>query len=150
MAFTGCGENNSPTNVTPTQASFNLSVAPSPVTAIRCNPQCAADSGSATFAFSAGMTVTMQETAGIGATISAITLTGTAGGTTFEPLVFSAAEIVQLIGSNRISGLGSLSVPLNIVYSTPSGTANLAVSINVQLTDERNNQVTAAGQVNII
>ena len=96
------------------------------------------------------MTIVAQESGGIGANINVITLTGSVGGVTFTPLVFSSAEISQLVASNHVSGRGSLSVPLTIVYDTPSGTANLAVDINVQFTDDKNNQVTAAGHVNII
>jgi hypothetical protein len=150
-ASTACGGSSSPTaSTTVTQSSFTLSVVPSPITATRCSPQCSSDSGNTTFAFSATITITMQESAGIGANINMITLTGSSGSVTFTPLVFSAADVIQHGGSNHVNGRGSLSVPLTIVYNTPSGSANLAVGINVQLTDDRNNQVTATGQVNVI
>lgn len=147
--LTACDGSDSPAGPTPTQASFTISVLPSPITANRCNPQCPSQSSTGTFAFSAAMTITVQESAGIGANVNVITLTGSTGTVTFTPLVFSSADIIQLAGSTHVSGRGSLSVPLTIVYTTPSGTANLAVSINAQFTDDRNNQVTATGQVNI-
>jgi hypothetical protein len=149
-ALTACSEGSATTAPTPTQASFTVSVLPSPVTATRCNPGCASQSGGTTFAFAAAMTITVQESAGIGATINMITLTGSTGSVTFTPLVFSSAQITQLDGSNHVNSRGLLPVPLSIVYDTPSGTANLAVGINVQFTDDQNNQVTATGQVNVI
>ena len=149
-ALTACSGNDSPAAPAPTQASFSVSVLPSPITANRCNPKCPSQSSSTTFAFSAAMTIMVQESGGIGANINVITLTGSAGNVTFAPLIFSSAEISQLVASNHVSGHGSLSVPLSIVYDTPSGTANLAVDINVQFTDDKNNQVTATGHVNVI
>jgi hypothetical protein len=150
-AVTACGGNNSPTAATAvTQASFTVSVVPSPITATRCSPQCANQTGDATFAFSAVLTITLQESSGIGANINTVTLTASTGGVTFTPLVFSSADISQHAGGNHVNGHGSLSIPLNIVYNTPSGSANLGVGINVQLTDDRNNPVTAIGQVNVI
>jgi hypothetical protein len=96
------------------------------------------------------MTITLQESAGIGANISVMTLTASTGTATFTPLVFSATDISELAGGTHVSGRGALSVPLTIVYNTSSGSANLAVSINVQFTDDKNNTVTATGQVNTI
>jgi hypothetical protein len=148
-AVTGCSDTESPAAPTPTQASFTISV-PTQITATRCSPACSSQSSSDTFAFSAAMTLTLQESAGIGANITTITLTGTAGGVTFQPLVFSSTDITQVAGSAHISGRGSLAVPLTIVYNTPSGTANLLVNINVQFTDDGSKQVNATSQVNVI
>jgi hypothetical protein len=149
-ASTACNNNDSPAAPTPTQANFTVSVQPATITATRCNPKCPSQSGSATFGFSATITLVMQESAGIGANITAITLTGTTGGLTFPPLVFSASDITQAAGGTHISGHGSLAVPVTIVYDTPSGTADLVVNISVQLTDDGNKQVSATSQATII
>lgn len=150
LAAMACGEGTSPTTSTPTRARVTVAVAPSPITAQRCSPQCVSDTGTTGFAFSAGLTITLQEAAGIGARINSITLTGSTGTVTFEPVVFGSAEIAREAGTNRISPSGSLAVPLSIVYSTPAGTPNLTLNISAQFTDDQNNEVTATGQVNVI
>lgn len=132
------------------RATFNVAVRPSPITATRCNPQCAGESGSASFAFSADMTIDVQDSASVGATINSMTLTATADGTTFAPLVLSSDDIKQQVGTNHVDGQGTLSFPMTIVYNTPSGKANLSVSISVQLTDDGNTQATATGQASIL
>jgi hypothetical protein len=101
-----CSGSGSPTEPTSTQASFSVSALPSPVTANRCNPQCGGQSGDNGFAFSAAMTVTIQELAGVGANISLVTLTGSTGTSTFTPLVFSSSDIAELAGGNHIAGKG--------------------------------------------
>ena len=132
------------------QATFSVAVRPSPITATRCNQQCLDQSGSATsFEFSADMTFDVQESASVGATVDSITLTATAEGRTFSPLILSSDDVKQLAGTNHVGSQSTLSVPLSLLYSTPSGNANLEVSVSVQGTDDRSNQVTAAGQVSV-
>jgi hypothetical protein len=149
LAAVACGEGSSPTSPTSARARVAVSVAPSPITAERCNPQCLSDTGTA-FAFAAPFTINLQESQGIGANVNSITVTGSTGTTTFAPLVFESAEITREAGTNHVGPRGSLAVPLNIVYTTPSGTPNLTISISVQLTDDQNNQITAAGEVKVI
>jgi hypothetical protein len=48
-----------------------------------------------------------------------------------------------------VGGQATLSTPLSLLYNTPSGNANLDVSISFQGTDDRGNQATAAGQVSV-
>jgi hypothetical protein len=136
---------------TSNRASFNITVRPSPVKATRCSPQCPGQTSSASFAFSADMTVDVQNTTAVGATINSMTLTATAEGTTFAPINFSSDDLKgQTGGANHLDGRATLSIPLTIVYNTPSGTANLSVSLNLQITDDRGNQVTATGQVSVL
>jgi hypothetical protein len=149
LAAGACGEGSSPTGLTPTRASFTVSVAPSPITAQRCNPQCLSTTGTA-YAFSAPFTVSLQEATGIGATVNSVSVTGSTGTVTFAPVVFGSTEIIQDAGTNHVSPRGSLAIPMNIVYTTPAGTPNLTLNISVQLTDEQNHQVTATGQVTVI
>ena len=151
-----CADNNSataPSGLTSASSNgttFNVSVRPSPITATRCNPQCAGESGSGSFAFSATMTIAVEDAGAVGATVNSVTLTATAEGVTFAPLTFSSDDIRGQAGTTHIDGHATLSIPLTIVYNTPSGNPNLGVSLSLQLTDDRTNQVTATGQVNVI
>lgn len=148
---TGCNNStpSAPSSTGSSQAAFTVSVRPSPITATHCNPQCPG-SGSGTFAFAADMTINVQETAGIGGNANQLTLTASAGGQTFQPLVFTTDDITQYAGTHHVDGHATLAIPLSIVYNTPSGAANLTISVSVQMTDDRNNQVTVSGQVNVI
>jgi hypothetical protein len=154
-ASTACSNNSatSPSDLNSTSSSppaFSVAVRPSPITAIRCNQQCPDQSGAATsFEFAADMTIDVQDSASIGATVNSITLTATTEGHTLSPLTLSSDDIKGLAGTNHVGGQATLSVPLSLLYNTPSGNANLDVSISLQGTDDRNNQVTAAGQVSV-
>jgi hypothetical protein len=143
----------SPSDLTSTGSgggTFNLAVRPSPITATRCNPQCTGQSGSGSFAFSMDMTLDVKDSASVGATVNSITLNATADTTTFAPLTFSSDDIKTQAGTTHVDGKTTLSIPLTIVYNTPSGKANLSVSVSVQLTDDRSNQVTATGQTSVL
>lgn len=131
------------------RATFNVGVRPSPISATRCNPQCPDQSGSKSFAFSADMTIDVQNLAAIGATVNSITLTATADGGTFPQVVLSSDDIKGQAGSNHVDARATLSTPLTILYNTPTGSASLDVGVSVQLTDDRSNQTTATGQVSV-
>jgi hypothetical protein len=96
------------------------------------------------------MTINLQETAGIGANVTHLTLTASASGQTFAPLEFDANDITDHAGSHHVDGRATLAIPMSIVYNTPTGTPNLTISLTIQMTDDRNNQTTATGQVNVI
>jgi len=138
------------TSTTSGGATFNVAVRPSPIKATRCDPQCPGQSGSASFAFSADMTVDVQNSTAGGATVNSMTITATADGTPFAPLTLSSDDIRQSAGTTHVDGHATISIPLTIVYNTPTGSANLGVSVSLQITDDRGNQVTAAGQVNVL
>jgi hypothetical protein len=138
------------TSGTSSKATFNVAVRPSPITATRCTPQCPDQSGSPAFAFSADMTIDVQASASVGATLNSMTLTVTADSTTFAPLAISSDDIKRQVGTNHVDGHTTISIPLAIVYNTPSGKANLSVSVSLQITDDRNNQVTATGQASVL
>jgi hypothetical protein len=95
------------------------------------------------------MTIDVQDSASVGATVNSITITGTADGRTFAPVVLSSDDIKQSARTNHVDGQATLSVPLSLMYSTPSGNPNLDISISVQATDDRSSQVTATGQVSV-
>jgi hypothetical protein len=131
-------------------AALTVSIAPSPVTAVRCNPLCVGASGT-TFPYSATLTISAQESAGIGANINSITVTPAAGAGTLPPLTYGSDVVIQRSGSNHVAARGALSFPMSMVYSTGSaGTANLVITVSVQFTDDRGNQIVATGQVNVI
>jgi hypothetical protein len=138
------------TSGTSGQATFNVAVRPSPITATRCSGQCPGQSGTESFAFSADMTIDLQDSATIGATANSMTLTATADGTPFSPLAFSSDDIRRMAGTNHVDGHATLSIPLTVVYNTPSGKANLSIGVSLQITDDRNNQVTATGQASVL
>ena len=96
------------------------------------------------------MAVNLQEAAGVGGNATQMTLTASASGHPLPPLTFTASDITQQAGSSHVDGRATLAIPMSIVYNTPSGTANLTISVSIQVTDDRNNQVTATGQVNVI
>ena len=141
---------NNPSSTGSSHATFTMSVKPSPVTATHCNPTCPGSSGGGSFAFAADMTINVQETAGIGGNATHMTLTASAGGQAFQPLEFDASDITTHAGTQHVDGHATLAIPMSIVYNTPSGTANLTITVTIQLTDDRNNQTTATGQVNVI
>ena len=151
IASMACNRTTAPSDLTGSSGgTFNLAVRPSPITATRCNPQCTGQSASGSFAFSMDMTLDVQDSASVGATVNSITLTATADTTTFAPLTFSSDDIKKQAGTTRVDGKTTLSIPLTIVYNTPSGKANLSVSVSVQMTDDRSNQVTATGQTSVL
>jgi hypothetical protein len=146
---TACNNSNSPGSPSPTRANFNVYVQPNPATATVCNPLCSSSTTSDNFAYSVAVTIQMQETAGIGATINSVTLTGSVGNVSFNPLVFSSSDISQHAGTSHVSGHATLSFPVTIVYNTPTGTSGLSLNVSLQATDDRNNQVTASGQATV-
>ena len=123
-----------------------VTVSPSPVTAEHCSPGCSADSGGSSFAFAANMTIKVAESAGSPANIKSMTLTGTAGTVTFDPLVFSSSDIANQAGTTLVNAHGSLSIPVRIVYNTPSGSSTLSVNVSIEL----DNHLTASSHVNVI
>jgi hypothetical protein len=141
---------NAPGSTGSNQAAFTVAVTPSPITAQHCNPQCPGNSGSGSFAFAADMTINLRETAGIGGNATQMTLTASAGGQQFQPLTFTADDIAGHAGTHHVDGRATLTIPMSIVYNTPTNTANLTISVSIQITDDRNNQVTATGTVNVI
>jgi hypothetical protein len=147
---TACNNSNSPGAPSPTRSNFNVFVQPNPITATVCNPQCASQTGGGTtFAYSATMRIQVQETAGIGATVNSVTLTGMVGSVSLNPLVFSSSDITQMAGTSHVSGHATLSVPVTIVYNTPTGSTGLTINISLQATDDRNNQVGASAQASV-
>jgi hypothetical protein len=97
------------------------------------------------------MTIAVQESAGVGGNINSITVTPSTGGGALPPLTYGSDVVTQRSGTNHIGARGTLSFPMSMVYNTGSGGgANLVINIVVQFTDDRNNQLTVTGQVNVL
>jgi hypothetical protein len=148
IACNNSSSTGSPNGPSSSRAALSLSIQPSPITATHCDAGCSGSSGTS-FGFGAEMRVNVRESGGVGATVNTVTLNATVDGVSFPPLVFNADDVTRAAGTNHVGANATLAIPLSIVYNTPSGTANLTISLNVQTTDDRNNQVTATGQVNV-
>ena len=83
-------------------------------------------------------TVTIRETAGIGANVDFVNLES--GEVTIN---IGASEIIDIAGTNQISGNGSLAVPLTFFYTSIEGGSEIDATVEVQCTDERGNVITA-------
>jgi len=85
--------------------------------------------------------LTIQETAGIGGTVTSITLAA------FNPqFVYTADYIIRLVGTTRIAAHGALTIPLILSYGlveNPSASRSVSLPYVVAFTDDRGNQFTA-------
>jgi len=145
-----CGDSKSPVSATPVAASkavVTMTLSPSPATAIVCSPKCATATGS--FDFALAVTAVLRESAGLGANIDGMEWTLSRAGGTSAPLVISPTQIISGAGTNHITASSSLSVPINVVYSTVSGAKDGTVTLVAHLTDDRGNAVTLTGTVNV-
>ena len=137
------------TPAAPTVASITVTVSPSPVTAVRCNPACMAPSGRS-YPFEASMTVTVQESARISGNVDFINVSPvTADGTELPPLGYGADVLIQRSFTNHVNPSGIFSFPLAFFYSTGTNSAQLVVNISLQFTDDRGNRLTGTAQVNV-
>jgi hypothetical protein len=88
--------------------------------------------------------LTIQETAGLGGSITSIT------DTSFNPqIAFTAADVMRMSGTNRVAARGTLAFPLSIIYglvNNPAASRQHVFMWVVQFTDDRGNQVTSNAQ----
>src|SRR5215831_18642938 len=98
LAATACGGGNStPTTPTPMQANITVSASPNPAVSTVCSPACQGSDGRI-FQWGVQGTLTIQETAGLGGSITSIT------DTSFNPqIAFTAADVVRMSGTNRVA-----------------------------------------------
>jgi hypothetical protein len=138
LVVAGCGSGTAPS---PTQASISVSLSPNPVTATDCSPSPCQASDGRLFRWQVGGTLTVQETAGIGGTITAITLTA------FNPqFVYTADYIVRVAGTNRLAGHGRLAIPITGDYGlvdNQNASRSVLLPYVVAFTDDHGNQLTA-------
>ena len=147
IVLSACSNNNtSPTAPTPaaTQASLTLSVAPSPITAVRCSPLCVGTSG-ATFPYSVSLVLNIQETAGVGGNINQVSLAPSIGTGVQSPLVYGPDIVVQRSGTNHVGARGTLSFPATFLISTVPFVVNVAVAFG----DDKGNPINGTAQVTV-
>ena len=88
--------------------------------------------------------MTIQETSGVGGSITSITETS------FNPnFVINSADITQRSGTNHVPARGTLVVPLNILYGivdNPSASRQHTFTFSIQFTDDKGNQITGNAQ----
>jgi len=146
LAFSGCGfEGDLPTPTTPptppappTQAGVALSLSSSPIDAV------VASGGGATW--SAGWTLTVQETSGIGGTIDFVraSLTEPNGASIAETQLDAGEVGAQLGGSNRIRGGSSQKILMSLDFDFPTDVVSGNLRVALGLSDDRGHNVSAA------
>lgn len=134
LAACGSGSPPGPT----TSASVVVAAAPSPITGALCTG-CGAGSTDR----EAATTLTVQETAGVAATVTAIEMTLREQGTNavMASGSFEGAAVSQLAGSNRVAARGTLSLRCGVHYAAAQAGKAAILTYVVRLVDERGNQI---------
>ena len=91
-------------------------------------------------------TLSIQETAGVAATVTAIEMTLREQGTNavIASGSFDSAAVAQLAGSNRIAARGALNVRCGVHYAADQAGKSAVLTYVVRVTDEKGNQVSQA------
>lgn len=137
IGFAGCGSG-APPAPGAVSAVIIVTASPSPIAGAPCTG-CGAgstDRESAT-------TLTIQETAGVAATVLAIEMTLREQGTNaiIASGSFDGAAVTQLAGSNRVAARGTLNVRCGVHYAAGQGGKAAVLTYVVRVTDEKGNQV---------
>lgn len=142
LALPGCGfEGDLPTPpsppsppVPPSQAALLLSLSASPIVAVPAAP------------WSAEWSLTVKETSGIGGDIEQVraTLADPAGATIAESVLDAGQVSEQLGGSNHIGGGSNQALAMSLSFDFPADTPAGNLRVDVQMTDDRGNTVSAA------
>jgi len=82
-------------------------------------------------------TLTIQETAGVAATVTAIEMALRDQGNA----VIASGTITPLAGSNRVPARGTLSVPAGVHYGAAQAGRPGIISYTIRVSDERGNQL---------
>jgi len=143
-AFVACG-GGSPSAPTVASAVLSVSANPSQIAAVPCSG-CGAGSTDR----EAATTVTVTETAGLGAAVTAIEMTLRETGTNavLASGAFDAAAVTQLAGSNRVPARGTLSVRCGVHYADNLAGRTGVLTYVVRATDDRGNQLSQTIAVN--
>jgi hypothetical protein len=150
VGLAGCSDdNNSPTspgNPTPSPAST-----PEPtisVVTVTCNPSLvsAVAASDPAFTWQISWVLSVQETAGIAGHINFLQVTIADQ----QVLVLGAAGIAVAAGTNAVAAKGSLSIPLTLAYTLPSGGKLANVTTTINFTDARGNVIVSSGQLRIV
>lgn len=130
------------TSATGTVANVQLTVSPTTVTA--------EPSTDASYQYQTDFTLNLTETAGTGATVNSITASvaemsgGIAvnTGTVLDQFKVSSS-------SNRVEALGSLDIPIQVLYTLPGGGTQAQVAITLSIVDDNGIAVGGSVAVNI-
>ena len=135
----GSGGNPNPPTTLPPVASFAITVTPNPIVAQDCTPAVCSSTPGAQFFVAAGITVT--ESGGVGGTVNFITLVlRNAANSEVGTLNFSAADIIGLVGTNRVNGRASLIIRgIGAAYRMSDGGRQGSLAFTVGITDDRGN-----------
>ena len=139
MVLPSCGS--SQTAPSPTQASIVAALSPNPLVSIACAPSPCQASDGRLFRWQIQGTLLIEETAGVGGTVSSITVTA------FNPqIVYTADYIVRNAGTNRVAARGMLLIPITGLYGlvdNASASKSVLLPFVVAFTDDRGNALTA-------
>ena len=144
VAIVACGSG-SPASPTPSSAAITLSASPSPISGGLC-----AGCGAGSTDRESLTTLTIQDTAGVGAVVTSIemTLREQSTNVVMTSGSFDAAAVTQLAGSNRIPARGALNVRCGVHYPAAEGGKAAVLTYVVRVTDDRGNQVSQTIAVN--
>jgi hypothetical protein len=98
-----------------------------------------AGAGYSIYPYSAVFTLTVAESAGMGANINYVnvTLRNATTGVELNTINFSATDIINKAGSNHVAGRGTLTVPnMGMYYSLSYGGRQATMTIAVQMQDD--------------
>ena len=150
----GCGDEKSPTapsSQSATTADITVTVSPNPVIASACTPTTCLSG----FDFAALFTVQISETAGVGGNVNFVnvTLRNTTTGIEIGTVNVGADEVIRRVptATNHVNARGSLSiVNLGVTYRLTGGGRQGTLTVTVQFTDDRGNQINRLVNVPVV
>lgn len=152
LLISACGSSgSSPTTPSATQTTsaplisvFSVTLAPSPITAAP-SPNGISNWYRVTY------TLTLHEQAGLGANVNYIqtTITDAILGGTATANNINPQDIINVLGSNHISALGTMTMQLYNDYHFTLGNRNGTLNLTINLTDERGNTQTKTATVGV-
>jgi len=130
-ALAGCGSDSPtiPTDVA--QAALTVTVKPNPITAPVTNPLGPV--------YTAGWTVTVTETAGLGGMVTAVkaSVYDAATGALVGTYNYDDKDLLVFVGTNRIEAKGSLEVPQQLSYVLSAGKTSALLTVVVDFKDDK-------------
>lgn len=132
--------------VPPQHAAVGIAVAPAPIASATTAP------GDPSAPRLAVWTLTITESAGVGATLNFVneTLRDAQSGAVADPggeASLGASDIVTLAGAVRLPPRGTLTLPCQLVYGLPDGSVGGRLTLTLQLTDDTGQLVSASVSV---
>lgn len=149
LFLAGCGGGSGNPSDPVVSGSFTVTAAPNPITAVSCDPAVCGAEG----VLVAIGNVTVTEAAGTGGVVNliAVSLRNAATNAEVGTFSWSAQDIANRVGSNRVSPRGSLTIPdLGVAYRLPGGARAAIMTFAVAVTDDRGTQRSFAVTVNVV